>query len=74
MSATSNSATSSDVNDDNFAIEFLVSLPESSTGGDVDFLGEGGHADEINTTTPPSRVLFNVGLPSGPDDGNDGPK
>jgi len=74
MSATSNSAASSDANDDNFAIEFLASLPESSTGSDVDFLGEGGHADEINTTTPPSRVLFNVGLPSGPDDGNDDPE
>ena len=73
-SATSNSTASCNANVDNFAIEFLASLPESNAGGDVDFLGEGGHADETNTTPPPSRVLFNVGLPSGPDDSDDGPE
>jgi hypothetical protein len=72
--ATLNSAASSNANVDNFVNKFLASLPESNAGGDVDFLGEGGHADKINTTPPPSRVLFNVGLPTGPDDGDDGPK
>jgi hypothetical protein len=74
VSATSNSAASSNANVDNFVNGFLTSLPESNAGSDVDFLGEGGHADKINTTPPPSRVLFNIGLPSGPDDGNDGPE
>jgi hypothetical protein len=74
VSATSNSAASSNANVDNFVNEFLALLPESNAGSDVDFLGEGGHADKINTTPPPSRVLFNVGLPSGPVDGDDGPE
>jgi hypothetical protein len=74
MSATSNSTASFNANVDNFAIEFLASLPESNAGSDVDFLREGGHADETNTTPSPSRVPFNVGLPSGPDDGDDGPE
>jgi hypothetical protein len=74
VSATLNSAASSNANVDNFVNVFLASLPESNAGSDVDFLGEGGHADKINTTPPPSRVLFNGGLPSGPDDGDDGPE
>ncbi len=74
VSAMSNSAMSSNANMDNFVYEFLVSLPESNAGGNVDFLGEGGRADKIYTMPPPSRVLLNVALPSGLANSDEGPK
>ena len=69
----SNSAASSNANVANFVDEFLASLPESSAGNDVNFLGEGGVVDETNTTTPPSRPLFTVASPFGPVGDNDSP-
>jgi hypothetical protein len=67
-------AASSNTNVDNFVDKFLTSLPELHAGNDVNFLGEGCSADEINTTPPPSRVLFTVALPSGPAGNNDSPE
>jgi hypothetical protein len=70
-SATSNSAASCNASVANFADEFLASLPESSAGGNVNFLGEGSTADDTGFTTPTSRPLFEVPspfLPVGDDD------
>ncbi len=39
----------------------------------MNFLGEGGVADETNTTPPPSRPLFTVTLPFGLVGNNDSP-
>ncbi len=63
--ATSNSASSRNADVDNFVDAFLSSLPENSAGDDANYLREGGTADEINTTPPPSRLLFTLGSSGG---------